>query len=57
VLYRVGEALGAAQLMSRATTDEANPVLGPAISADWPPTSFDLANWQQTAMPPPSPQG
>lgn len=57
VLYRVGEALGAAQLMSRATTDEANPVLGPAISADWPPTTFDLANWQQTAMPPPSPQG
>lgn len=46
VLYRTGEALGAAQLIHRDTTDEKNPVKGPAIAADWPPQHFDPPEWR-----------
>jgi predicted acylesterase/phospholipase RssA len=41
ILYRAGEALGAAQLIHRDTRDERNPVKGPAIAPDWPPAKFD----------------
>ncbi|QGZ94318.1 patatin-like phospholipase family protein [Terricaulis silvestris] len=47
ILYRTGEALGAAQLIRRETTDEANPVKGSAIAPDWPPQSFDLPSWRR----------
>ena len=53
VLYRTGEALGGAQLIHRDTSDERNPVMGPAISADWPPPAFDPPEWR-TAAPPAS---
>jgi len=46
ILYRTGEALGAAQLIHRDTHDEANPVTGAAIAADWPPAAFDPAEWR-----------
>jgi hypothetical protein len=51
VLYRTGEALGGAQLIHRDTSDERNPVMGPAISADWPPPAFDPAEWRAAAPP------
>lgn len=41
ILYRAGEALGAAQLIHRHTSDERNPLKGPAIAPDWPPPQFD----------------
>jgi predicted acylesterase/phospholipase RssA len=41
MLYRAGEALGAAQLIHRDTRDETNPVKGAAIAPDWPPAAFD----------------
>lgn len=41
ILYRAGEALGAAQLIHRHTSDERNPLTGPAIAPDWPPSQFD----------------
>jgi hypothetical protein len=60
VLYRTGEALGAAQLIHRDTQDDANPVMGPAISSDWPPPSFDPESWRRPAPAPaaaePSPE-
>ena len=46
ILYRTGEALGAAQLIHRDTHDEKNPVRGAAIAPDWPPPHFDLASWR-----------
>jgi predicted acylesterase/phospholipase RssA len=51
ILYRTGEALGAAQLIRRETTDEANPVKGAAIAPDWPPQSFDLPSWRRDPQP------
>lgn len=55
VLYRAGEALGAAQLIHRSSTD-ANRVLSPAIAADWPPQAFDPPEWRKAAPPaPPAP--
>jgi len=48
VLYRTGEALGAAQLIHRDTVDDANPVTGPAIAPDWPPAKFDPPEWRRT---------
>lgn len=50
LLYRAGEALGAAQLQHRDTRDGA-PVTGPAIAPDWPPQSFDPPNWRKPAAP------
>jgi predicted acylesterase/phospholipase RssA len=44
MLYRAGEALGAAQLIHRDSTDEKR-VLAPAIAADWPPQDFDPPHW------------
>ena len=44
ILYRTGEALGAAQLLHRDSTDD-NPVRGEAIASDWPPQIFDP--WRQ----------
>ncbi len=52
ILYRTGEALGDAQLISRQSND-ANKVLGPAIAPDWPPQHFDLPEWRRE--PPPAP--
>jgi hypothetical protein len=46
ILYRTGEALGAAQLIHRDTRDENNPVRGAAIAPDWPPPHFDLPSWR-----------
>jgi uncharacterized protein len=40
ILYRTGEALGAAQLIHRDSTD-ANPRTSAAIGPDWPPAEFD----------------
>lgn len=59
VLYRAGEALGSAQLMHRDSEDDKNPVTAHAITADWPPTNFDLPSWrpQAPARAEPSPQG
>ncbi len=54
VLYRTGEALGAAQLISRDTTDEARPVTGVAIAPDWPPAAFDP--WPRAAAASPAPE-
>jgi predicted acylesterase/phospholipase RssA len=56
ILYRTGEALGAAQLIRRETTDEANPIKGVAIAPDWPPQSFDLPSWRRgpAQEPPPA---
>jgi uncharacterized protein len=51
ILYRTGEALGAAQLIHRDTADDRNPVMGPAISADWPPKKFDPEGWAKAAPP------
>ena len=51
VLYRTGEALGAAQLIHRDTADESNPVTGPALGDDWPPRVFDLPGWGAGATP------
>jgi predicted acylesterase/phospholipase RssA len=45
-LYRAGEALGAAQLIHRNSTDE-NRVLAPAIAPDWPPQGFDPLAWRR----------
>jgi predicted acylesterase/phospholipase RssA len=45
ILFRAGEALGAAHLIHRETRDEKSPRLGQAIAADWPPVSFDLPEW------------
>jgi predicted acylesterase/phospholipase RssA len=50
-LYRVGEALAAAQLITRETRDEAAPIKAPAIAQDWPPQHFDLPAWRQTPPP------
>lgn len=47
ILYQTGEALGRAQLISRDTRDEAGPVKGPAIAADWPPPAFDPPAWHR----------
>jgi predicted acylesterase/phospholipase RssA len=55
ILYRTGEALGAAQLIRRETTDEANPVKGAAIAPDWPPQVFDPPNWRRDPPPADSP--
>lgn len=55
ILYRTGEALGAAQLIRRETTDEANPVKGAAIAPDWPPQSFDLPSWRRAPAQEPPP--
>jgi hypothetical protein len=52
VLYRTGEALGAAQLIHRDTQDDAHPIKAAAISADWPPQSFDPESWRMTAPAP-----
>lgn len=41
ILYRTGEALGAAQLIHRDTREGGPPILGPAIAPDWPPQKFD----------------
>lgn len=49
MLYRAGEALGAAQLIHRDTRDGADPVKGAAISADWPPPQFDPPAWRAAA--------
>lgn len=49
VLYRAGEALGAAHLIHRDTRDESNPVKGSAIAADWPPAQFDPPQWRKAA--------
>jgi hypothetical protein len=49
VLYRAGEALGAAQLIHRNSQDEQNPVFAPAIAADWPPQAFDPPSWRRAA--------
>jgi len=40
ILYRTGEALGAAQLLHRDSTDN-NPRASAAIAPDWPPSKFD----------------
>jgi len=58
MLYRAGEALGAAQLLHRDST-ETNKVTGAAIAADWPPAHFDPPAWRPAAAPvepPPSQQ-
>lgn len=47
ILYRAGEALGAAQLIHRDSQDDKNPVVGPAIAADWPPQAFDPPSWRR----------
>jgi len=52
-LYRAGEALASAQLITRETRDETAPIKGPAIAADWPPQHFDLPSWRPSA---PAPQ-
>ncbi|MGQ0531741.1 MAG: patatin-like phospholipase family protein [Caulobacteraceae bacterium] len=56
ILYRTGEALGAAQLLHRDSTD-ANPVRSAAIAPDWPPARFDpwLPAQPATAAPPERP--
>lgn len=46
ILYRAGEALGAAQLIHRDTRDEKSPVRAPAIASDWPPQQFDPPQWR-----------
>ncbi len=45
MLYRTGEALGAAKLIHRDARDDASPATAPAIAPDWPPTHFDPPNW------------
>jgi predicted acylesterase/phospholipase RssA len=61
LLYRTGEALGAAQLIHRDTQDEKSPKTGSAIAPDWPPQGFDPPEWRPAApaaVPPPqAPQG
>lgn len=56
ILYRTGEALGAAQLMHRDSTDN-NPKRSAAIAPDWPPSQFDPwrppAPTAETPLPPP----
>lgn len=56
ILYRTGEALGAAQLMHRDSTDN-NPKRSAAIAPDWPPSKFDpwrpAAPTAETPLPPP----
>jgi predicted acylesterase/phospholipase RssA len=54
ILYRTGEALGAAQLLHRSTTDT-NKVTGPAIAPDWPPAKFDPAHWHTAPAAPAAP--
>jgi uncharacterized protein len=49
ILYRAGEALGAAQLIHRDSQDDRNPLIGPAIAADWPPPAFDPPAWRRAA--------
>lgn len=51
ILYRAGVALGAAHLIHRDTQDDARPVRGPAIAADWPPPRFDPPAWAGAAAP------
>jgi hypothetical protein len=51
VLYRAGEALGAARLIHRDTQDDKNPIVGPAIAPDWPPQTFDLPSWRRDPPP------
>lgn len=55
ILYRTGEALGAAQLMHRDSTDN-NPKRSAAIAPDWPPSKFDpwrpAAPTAETPLPP-----
>lgn len=51
ILYRAGEALGAAELIHRDTADQKNPILGKAIAPDWPPQAFDPQSWRK---PPPA---
>ena len=50
MLYRAGEALGEAQLISRQSSD-ANTVTAAAIAADWPPPGFDLPGWRREPPP------
>ena len=45
LLYRAGEALGAAQLIRRDSPDEKSPTYGAAIAPDWPPQRFDPPGW------------
>jgi hypothetical protein len=45
ILYRTGEALGAARLIHR-DADQRNPLRTAAIAADWPPASFDPPGWR-----------
>jgi hypothetical protein len=54
ILYRTGEALGAAQLLHRSTTDT-NKVTGAAIAPDWPPATFDPAHWHTAPAAPAAP--
>ncbi|MBS0385799.1 MAG: hypothetical protein JSS00_10680, partial [Proteobacteria bacterium] len=56
ILYRAGEALGAAQLIHRDTQDENSPVRGAAIAPDWPPAHFDLPQWRGPPSAPAAPQ-
>lgn len=59
ILYRAGEALGAAQLIRRDTRDDADPIRGAAIAADWPPAKFDPPHWRKETSPaeaPPAPE-
>jgi hypothetical protein len=52
VLYRAGEALGAADLIHRDSRDSKNPVRAKAIAADWPPRHFDPPEWRPPAPAP-----
>jgi hypothetical protein len=49
ILYRAGEALGAARLIHRDSHHESNPVYAPAVAPDWPPPQFDPPSWQNAA--------
>ncbi len=55
VLYRTGEALGAAKLIHRDTADEGAPLTADAIAADWPPASFNPPAWSASPAAAPSP--
>jgi len=51
ILYRAGEALGAAQLINRDSRDDKSPVPGAAIASDWPPPAFDPPHWRAVNAP------
>lgn len=53
ILYRAGEALGAAQLIRRDSTDNA-PRTSAAIAPDWPPAEFDPWRPAAPVVAPPS---